>query len=436
VINLNVSTATRWGLNALILFIMILALYFGGPIFIPAILGLLLSAILWPVVTWLNKRGLPLPGLTRRDGFPYLRPCVWRLRLPWGIACLGAVSGVILVILIVAFSFGVSLGSFALDLGSPRNQEVLYGQFRDKVASMAPIIHDDDVFFNKDPSKSQIMTTLHSFFDPTKDTFLNMVMSLGYSGTQILWGVILILFILLFLLIEGKMLSRHLVSIFGPTESAQRRAVDALRDMATQIRSYIVWRTLINFGMGFFLGLLYHLIGLRQPWTWALLTAILWYVPYIGPIMAGFPPVLDAFISCPSPWAPVGILAFYVVFVVLEGYVVVPVLMGRSMELNATTVLLACVFWDLVWGVPGLFLAMPLMAAVRTICMHVPDWHPWANLMGTRANPPPPKHAKEPEVVINENFLEDTQILTASELKAHLASARPAEKAESGKEIA
>jgi predicted PurR-regulated permease PerM len=159
---------------------------------------------------------------------------------------------------------------------------------------------------------------------------------------------------------------------------------DALRDMANQIRSYLVWRTIINFALALFLGLVYYMLGLSQSWTWALFTAILWYVPYIGPILAGVPPVLDAFVSCDSPWVPLGILLFYVFLVTLEGYFIIPVVMGRSMEMNATTVMLACLFWELVWGTAGLFLAMPLMAAVKTICAHVPDWQPWANLMDTR----------------------------------------------------
>jgi hypothetical protein len=66
------------------------------------------------------------------------------------------------------------------------------------------------------------------------------------------------------------------------------------------------------------------------------------------------------------------------------------VLMGRSMELNATTVMLACLFWDLIWGTMGLFLAMPLMAGIRAICYHVPEWRPWANLMGIAEEPPQP----------------------------------------------
>jgi hypothetical protein len=58
--------------------------------------------------------------------------------------------------------------------------------------------------------------------------------------------------------------------------------------------------------------------------------------------------------------------------------------MGRKVDLNATTVLLSCLFWDLVWGVPGLFLAMPLMAGVRAICLHVDGWQPWGKLMSTQ----------------------------------------------------
>src|SRR6202011_6183941 len=143
-------------------------------------------------------------------------------------------------------------------------------------------------------------------------------------------------------------------------------------------------------------------------------------VPYLGPIIAGFPPVLDAFISC-DPWVAVGVLVFYVLFVLVEGYFIVPVVMGRSMELNATTVMLACLFWQLVWGLAGLFLAMPLMAAVKTICLHVPDWRTWANVMGTREAPPAPKHASDPGLEVSDSFLEDTQILTGAELRAQLA---------------
>src|SRR5262249_47924051 len=112
--------------------------------------------------------------------------------------------------------------------------------------------------------------------------------------------------------------------------------------------------------------------------------------------IAGVPPVLDAFVSVDSPWVALGILIFYVAVVTFEGYVIVPVLMGRSMELNATTVLLSCLFWDLVWGTPGLFLAMPLMAGLKAVCMSVPGGRPYANLRGTDEDPVPPEPEPRP----------------------------------------
>jgi AI-2 transport protein TqsA len=177
------------------------------------------------------------------------------------------------------------------------------------------------------------------------------------------------------------MLTRRVVEIFGPSGEAQSRALGVLAEISESVRTYLVWRTLVNVGLGLVLGGVFQALQLQQAWTWALLAMVLCYVPYIGTIIAGVPPVIDAFISVDTGTA-LGILIFYVAVVTIEGYVIVPVVMGRSMQLNATTVLLACLFWDLVWGTPGLFLAMPLMAALKAVCTSVPEWKPWANLMG------------------------------------------------------
>jgi predicted PurR-regulated permease PerM len=151
--------------------------------------------------------------------------------------------------------------------------------------------------------------------------------------------------------------------------------------MARSVRTYLVWRTIINFGLAIVIALVYQAAGLKLAWTWAILLAILNYIPYLGPVLAGIPPFLDAFWFT-DPVTTVVIFIIYTVIIIVEGYLIVPLLMGRNMELNATTVMVACLFWELVWGMAGLFLAMPIMAGVKAICWHVPGWRPWANLMG------------------------------------------------------
>ncbi|MGK4277408.1 AI-2E family transporter, partial [Escherichia coli] len=80
------------------------------------------------------------------------------------------------------------------------------------------------------------------------------------------------------------------------------KVAETLTEMTRAVRTYLIWRTLINFVLAIVVGLVYHEMGLHQAWTWAMLTAILNYIPYLGPIVAGVPPILDAFVHV-SPWA-------------------------------------------------------------------------------------------------------------------------------------
>jgi AI-2 transport protein TqsA len=395
----SISTATRWGIGAIILLSITLALYMGKAIFIPTVVALLLSAMLWPLATWMHQEGVHVISFRRRAAFPYFMPCLRRWHVSWGFATLTVVIGFIALVLGVSTAFGLGLSKIFIDAGNREKQRAVYRDIVGKLNDVGMPI--DREYLPDDPSNSPVFTTIQGFFDPSNPKFQDFAgWAVGYGG-NIIWQSILIMFILLFLLLEGRMLSRRVVEIFGPGPVVQGQVVEALKEMAYQVRAYLVWRTIINFAMAGLLGILYHLLGLKLAWTWALLTSVLWYIPYIGPIAAGVPPILDAFISCPSPWVAIFILIFYVVWVVIEGYFVVPVVMGRSMEMNATTVMLACLYWEHVWGAMGLFLAMPLIAAVKAVCYHVPEWRPWANLMSSHEDDRPPvsepAHALAPQ---------------------------------------
>src|SRR5260370_27491679 len=90
----------------------------------------------------------------------------------------------------------------------------------------------------------------------------------GGYGMMWLWEWALVMFILLFMLLEGPMLSRRFVDIFGPSPEAKDKAVDALSEMARSVRTYLVWRTIVNFGLALVVGLLYeYVFHLKQPWA-------------------------------------------------------------------------------------------------------------------------------------------------------------------------
>src|SRR5262245_17715344 len=370
---LNLTTATRIGLNTLGALGVAVMLRLGESIFIPLTFAVLLAAILWPVAEWFNRR-----------------------RVPWHVSSMLAVSLLIVLFLVVTMGLVLALPRRVAGLPNLQHSEAASDEsskFRQKVARLSPASVDQ--VLPEDPEESQLLKTVEAALKPENiNRLLGQITT--YLGSYLL-ETVLVMFIVLFLLMEGKMLTQRVVEIFGPSAEAQARAVGVLSEIANSVRSYLVWRTIVNAGLAVVLGMVYQAAGLRQAWTWALLAAVLCYVPYIGTILAGVPPVLDAFLFR-APETALGILLFYIVVVTFEGYVIVPVVMGRSMSLNATTVLLACLFWELVWGTPGLFLAMPLMAALKAICMRVPGWRPWANLMGTDEGPLPPEPAPpEPE---------------------------------------
>jgi AI-2 transport protein TqsA len=357
--NLNLTTATRIGLNVLALLGISGALYLGQTIFIPVTISALLAVILWPAASWLYRN----------------------LKLPWFLSCLTVIFGLILINIGVFVGFALAIPQIMQELPNPRDTNELkevYKKARITLSSVAP--GSVDHILPPDPDNSNVYNYTRQLFEGRYIT--DQLINLTKIGASWFLQSVIILFILLFLLLEGEFLAARIKDIFGPSTVIQGQVAKALAAMAEAIRSYLVWRTIVNAGLGLFLGLVYSLLELRQPWTWALLTTVLCYVPYIGTIIAGIPPILDALIFV-SPLHAAVILVLYTVVVTVEGYLIVPLVMGRSMDLNATTVMISCLFWDLVWGIPGLFLAMPIMAGIRAVCLYTPGWRPWAHLMST-----------------------------------------------------
>jgi predicted PurR-regulated permease PerM len=357
---LNLGPAMRWGIGGLCLLGGVLALYLAQSFFIPLVIVLLLAAMLWPAVRWMNQ------GL----GFS------------WPFSCMIMVFGLVVLNILIMIGLGLSIPKLLQDVPrSEDGQAAIYENVRERLQQICPVPLEDFGL----PTKAEKSALFHEFRKVLEgDYLIKALADLGIYANGLFWVWVFIMFLLLFMLLEGPMLTRRVAEIFGPSEEVKAHATRALSDMALQVRTYLVWRTIINFGLALLVGMVYQWVGLSQAWTWAILTAVLCYVPYLGPIAAGILPIIDGFISV-SPWCALAILVFYLIVITLEGYLVFPVVMGRSMELNATTVILACLFWELIWGLPGLFLAMPLMAAIKAICTNVPDWQVWANLMSNRA---------------------------------------------------
>ncbi|MCS7271741.1 MAG: AI-2E family transporter [Gemmataceae bacterium] len=356
----NLTTATRLGLNLSIFLGVSLLLYLGRSIFVPLVLGVLLATVLHPLARFLHRA----------------------VYLPWFFACVGAIIVSLLLLLVVIVALVISV-SRTIE-GLPKSEEEWKQQYREVQQNMSLLFpYGVERWLPPDPDQSNVYRAARDFFTGSKIS--DVLAALLARTSEYIWYLILILFITLFLLIEGRMLTDKVRAIFGPSPDIQNRVTAAVREMAESIRTYLVWRTIINVALGLILGAIYNAANLKYWYLWALLVIVLSYVPYLGTIAAGIPPVLDALLFV-NPLISLLILVIYTGIVTIEGYLIVPWIMGRSMDLNATTVILACLFWQELWGVAGLFLAMPIMAAIRATCMQVEGWERWGQLLSSGAN--------------------------------------------------
>ena len=127
--------------------------------------------------------------------------------------------------------------------------------------------------------------------------------------------------------------------------------------------------------------------GLDLAVAIAILTFVLNFIPSIGSIVATAMVAVVALVQTNDPglaaalFAVVGIVQFTI------GNVIDPMLMGHALRLSSFGIIISLAFWGAVWGLPGMFLAVPIMVATMIACSSVPVLRPLAVLLSREGLP-------------------------------------------------
>jgi len=168
------------------------------------------------------------------------------------------------------------------------------------------------------------------------------------------------------------------------------RFSDALRDERAQawrriaqkatkdVYRYIVARTLAGLGTGIVVAASCWALGLRLALFWGLLNFILNYIPTLGSILAVIPPAIFAYIQFGEPAMALTILATVGMVQLLFGLVVDPIIQGAYLRFPGFNILIFITFWGWLWGIPGAFLATPIMTVLVYILHRYQSTRPFA----------------------------------------------------------
>jgi AI-2 transport protein TqsA len=118
-----------------------------------------------------------------------------------------------------------------------------------------------------------------------------------------------------------------------------------------------------------------------------LLTFVLNYIPAIGSIAATFRwrwwPIVQ--LGDPSTTLFIFVVVGAVQF--MNGNVIDPMLMGRALRMSSFGIIISLAFWGAVWGIPGMFLSVPIMVGLMIVCSEIPPLRPIAILLSREGLP-------------------------------------------------
>ena len=193
-------------------------------------------------------------------------------------------------------------------------------------------------------------------------------------------SAVLLTILLYFLLVYDQVFIAKLVKLL-PTLSDKKTAVAIAQDIESQVSRYLFTITAINACLGLAVGTAVGLLGLRNPVMWGVMVALLNFVPYLGALTGIICMTIGAALSFDSLGYALIFPVVYLAFGVLEGSFITPGVMGRSLTLNPVIILLSLTFWGWMWGIVGIILAVPILAAFKIFCAHIKPMEPLAEFL-------------------------------------------------------
>ena len=331
-----------------IIFLIVLALYFGRGLFIPLFYGLFIAIVLYPVCKVLESK-----------------------KIPKAIAisiCLLIVT-IIMAALLLLLVFEVR--SFSENLPQLQNKVATStGKLQQWFLQQFNVSVSQQDGWIKNLNERFLQSTAY-FLQATVTATLNTVY----------YAVLIPVFTALFLynrstfiqfirLMAGKEFIPKLDRILKITIHTYYRYIRGM------ILVYLIVGILNTAGL--------LILGVKHALLFGMLTAIMTIIPYIGIIISALLPISVAWITSGNVWLPLGVIAVFSIVQYLEANVIFPFIVGVELNVNTWATLVAIIAGGIIWGVSGMILFMPFVAILKITSDYIEEWKPLNVLISRR----------------------------------------------------
>ena len=184
---------------------------------------------------------------------------------------------------------------------------------------------------------------------------------------------------LLFLLLEGSRLPDRIRKAY-----TSERA-DEILHIAGQVNeavvSYLRAKVKSSLVLAVPVGVILWVVGVKFALLWAVLTFLCNFIPYIGTVIAYTLPVAFAFLWYGPTWEPFAAAGLLLACHLGSSSVAEPMIIGNAVGVSPLVILGSLAFWGLLWGIAGMFLAVPLTVVAILVMDHFDQTRPIARLL-------------------------------------------------------
>lgn len=199
-------------------------------------------------------------------------------------------------------------------------------------------------------------------------------------------ATVLIILFVGFLFAERIWFDTKLTNLMGNRAQAERIGA-IIASIIWRVNYYLWVKTVVSALTGLMTYLLALAFELELAVALGVITFVLNFIPNVGSIIATGVVALVAHIEINDPASTLLIFVLAGTIQFINGNVIDPMMMGRALRLSSFGIILSLAFWGAVWGIPGMFLSVPIMVSLLVVCSHVPSLRPVAILLSREGLP-------------------------------------------------
>lgn len=242
----------------------------------------------------------------------------------------------------------------------------------------------------------QALASLFGFMgERTETSVLNSLQSVDVASyvrsaagraSAVTQAVVLVILFVGFLFAERIWFNTKLTNFVGDPVQAERVG-KIISSIILRVNYYLLVKTVVSAMTGAMVFVAAQAFGIELAVALGVITFVLNYIPNVGSIVATGLVALVAHVQLGDPTTTFALFVVSGFIQFLNGNIIDPMLMGRALRLSSFGIVISLAFWGAVWGIPGMFLSVPIMVMLLVVCSHVRALRPIAILLSREGLP-------------------------------------------------